>query len=789
MSRRRGRDLREPELDVISETIEPTDEEVKAYIDQYYIDNPNIQRTTFNDGILGITFKKNYGKKPTRQTPQDRLPPQMIDEDDISTEQIDDTIDGVPRQQPTAATNLGGTPTSVGGQNLSSIGNLFGDGNDKGNVLDRIGGRVGQMAEEMAGGSFSNFNKGDNSLPTPAAGTTNPEPDNSHNPEQNNQEAHTTGMDMGQSLEQSSGKGDSEDRPTYQGKANMKGEIMTKVIDAMSDVMSRYLLKGNNRRHLKAAGWGIGNMIPKVMGGDTQTAMNRIGFANSFMADPRAAVVGGAMSMIKSRLDKMDGTNPFEAESNAMNKGATQFNYDANSRSQKVRDIGLFRGIDTYITKSLEGDSLVEKAKNYLTAEANQQTTPNGNHRMKLQTDDLEEVKFISHSAVMPYIVLACVFYKAYHQKDLDVSKYHGMFKDYVLKRAMKTILKDVLGLDKNVAAYAVDVLEKVPQQLIDAFVRNIDNKQPLFDDEKQIINNFVDYVRKEYRLYFDGGYYDAVRKLQGQNIDLVGLMNGLSTSRVLHLFATQIAMGDNVVWEAINNQGLFLGLLELTAIHSRGTQDLGGRTGDDFLDQMYAMGIVRYSQTNTIKGKKQNKVLNALMSVEREKTQDVAVIKKDGNDIIVVLKGSDFVNTKREKGDIVPPDYEANLENVAGSSDFYTTPRYTQSNKKIQEAIAEAKRTNGKVSVVGYSLGGRLGLSLSSHYHSVPFYIYEPVVPINDEMDNVFSNLKHSNVKIFRVDNSSISQNLEHYKDKYNLKYKTIKQNKFSSHSMDNFN
>ncbi len=615
-------------------------------------------------------------------------------------------------------------------------------------------------------------------LPTPAAGTTNPEPDNSHNPEQNNQEAHTTGMDMGQTADQTSGKGDSEDRPTYEGKANMKGEIMTKVIDALSDVMSRYLLEGNNRRHLRSAGWNIGNVIPQVVGGDAKTAMDRIGFANAFMGDPRAAVIGGAMSMLKQRLDKFGGSNVFEGESNLMD-----------SRSQKLRDIKMFRGMDTYITKSLEGDSLVDKAKNYLVAEANHATTPNGNHRIKLKTDDLEEVKFISHSAVMPYIVLACVFYVAYHKRDLEIRNYHGMFKDYILKRALKKILKDVLGLDKNIAAYAVDILESVPQQLIDAFVRNIDNKQPLFDDEKQIINNFRDYIRKEYRLYFDGGYYDAVRKLQGQNIDLVGLMNGLGTARVLHLFATQIATGDNVVWEALNNQGLFLGLLELTAIHSRGTQDLGGGgTADDFLEQTYAMGIVRYNQTNTIPTKKPNKILNALKSVEREKTEDVAVIKRDGKDIIVVLKGSDFKNTKREKGDIVPPDYEANLENVAGSTDLYNTQRYTQSNKQIEKAIAEARKENGKVSVVGYSLGGRLGLSLASHYHSIPFYIYEPVIPKNDEMENVFSQLKNSNVKIYRVDNSSISQNLEHYKDKYKLKYKTIKQKRFSSHSIENF-
>ncbi len=610
-------------------------------------------------------------------------------------------------------------------------------------------------------------------LPTPAAGTTDPHPDNTHNAEANNQEAHTTGMDMGQSAETQVSQGASEDRPTYEGKANMKGQIMTKVIDALSDVMTRYLLQGNNRRHLKATSWTVGNVIPQVIGGDAKTAMDRIGFANAFMGDPRAAAIGGAMSMLKGVTDKMTDT-PFEA---------------TNSVNQRLRDIKLYKGMDTYITKSSEGDSLVDKAKHYLIAEANHATTPNGNHRLKLQTDDLEEVKFVKHSAVMPYIVLACVFYKAYHQSDLDVNSYHGMFKDYILKRALKKILKDVLGLDKDVSAFAVDVLEAVPQELINAFVRNIDSKQPLFDDEKQIINNFVSYIRSEYRSYFDGGYYDAVRKFQGQNIDLVALMNGLATSRVLHLFATQIATGDNVVWEAINNQGLFLGLLELTAIHHRGTQDLGGGgTGDDFLEQAFAVGIVRFNANSSLPNRKQNKILEALKSVEREKTAEVAVIKKNGKDVIVVLKGSDFINTKRGKDDIVPPDYEANLENVAGSRDFYTTPRYLESSKIIEKAIAEAKRTDSRVSVVGYSLGGRIGLSLASHYNSVPFYIYEPVVPINGEMDRVFSNLKHANVKIFRVDNSSISQNLAHYQKKHKLKYSTIPQRRFSSHSVLNF-
>ena len=624
-----------------------------------------------------------------------------------------------------------------------------------------------------------------NFLPTPAAQTTEPadalgeHTDNTHNVDHNNTESHTTGMDLGQTVQRTtgdsgSGLGDSEDRPTYEGKANMKGEIMTKVVDALSDVMSRYLLQGENRRQLKNVNWDIGSVVPRVLGDDAKTAMDRIGFANAFMADPRAAITGSAMNFIKGKIDEMEGTNPFEEEGRMVD-----------SASQKVRDIRLYRGIDSYVTKSLEGDSLVEKAKNYLVAEANGATQKQGMNRMILNNSMTEEVQFIRNKAMMPYIVLACVFYVAYHKNDLDVSQYHGMFKDYVLKRALKKILKDVLGLDKDVSAYAVDILEAVPQELIDAFIRNIDMKQPVFDNERIVIDAFRDKIRREFRMYFKSGYYDAVRKFQGQNIDLVGLMNGLSTSRVLHLFATQIITADNVVWEALNNQGLFLGLLELTAIHSRGTQDDGG-SADDLLEQMYAMGIVRYTPISGIPNRKKNRPLIALKQMEREKTKETAKIYKKGDDIIVALKGSDF--SIREKGDIVPPDYEANLENVAGSTDLYTTSRYKEAQRKINKAIAEAKKTDSRVSVVGHSLGGRIALSLASHYHSIPFYIYEPVIPINAEMDKTFKELKDANVKMFRVENSAISQNLEFYKKKHNLKYMTVPQKRFSSHSIHNF-
>jgi len=126
------------------------------------------QRDVGGSGTLGGNQQRQKPSKaepttPSSFVPDNTLPPQMIDEDDIRTEQIDAPIDGVPRP-PTTATNLGGTPSSVGEQNLSNIGNIFGGagGGDKGNLLDRIGQRAAQMAEEMAGISPEDIDRSSN---------------------------------------------------------------------------------------------------------------------------------------------------------------------------------------------------------------------------------------------------------------------------------------------------------------------------------------------------------------------------------------------------------------------------------------------------------------------------------------------------------------------------------------------------------------------------------------------------------------------------------------------------
>ena len=613
-------------------------------------------------------------------------------------------------------------------------------------------------------------------------------PENTHSLDHNNTEAETTGMDLGQTLQtqpeevQAEGSaGGAEDRPTYEGKINMKGEIITKVIDAVSDVVTEYILnKDDNRRRLRGVPWTFGNVIPQqaiedIGGPNARVAMDRIAFANTFMGSPQTAITGAAISMIKQRIDAIDGTNPFEEV------GRTR-------SDQKLRDIKLFRSIDSYITKSREGDSLVEKAKHYLVAEA-QDITAKATNRMKdLGFIHKEEYRFIRSAVVMPYIILAIGFYFAYHKRDLDVNEYHGVFRDLVLVRIMKFILKKTLGLDKDIANFGIDILENVPQELVTAFVRNIDAKSGVFDNEMVAIKNFVEFIRKEYRETFGGGYYKDVRKLQGSNIDLVGLMNSLHTSRVLHLFAIQISTADNVVWEAINNSGLFLGLLELAAIHARGRQDEGGGelSQDTFLHNSFAVGLVRFKPLGSLpRPKKENKLLSILFELDKSPSTEKFRVVKDGNDYLVAISGSKF---ERQEGEIIDTDYETNLENVAGSPDFLKTDRYLNAQRALEEAIEEAKKTNGTVKVAGYSLGGRIALQLASHYHSIPFYIYEPVVAINDQTDKLFRNIQNANVRIHRINGSSISKHVEDYRKKYRFHLQTLRQKRLSAHAILNF-
>ena len=105
----------------------------------------------------------NQAKSGSGANQPETLPPQIFSEDNTPYQPIDDPIDNLPAPpMPTTSTDLGkSTPSLVGGQSLSGVGDTFGGKSreDKGSILDRIGERVGQMAGEMAGVPLEDFER------------------------------------------------------------------------------------------------------------------------------------------------------------------------------------------------------------------------------------------------------------------------------------------------------------------------------------------------------------------------------------------------------------------------------------------------------------------------------------------------------------------------------------------------------------------------------------------------------------------------------------------------------
>ena len=640
--------------------------------------------------------------------------------------------------------------------------------------------------------------------------------------------------------------GASEDTPTYTGKSHITGVVAKNIVDGISDVLTEYLLnKNNNRRRLREKDhqWVHGPNIPTVANFDPsiEDVVKLFQAGGSFAVNPTAAATGFVASYVKSKLDMQDGTNPFEELSNIQfpetkkkmkalkNIGGYRrdkekwlaeqniSNYRGENDDLAKLTSGLYEGAvqdpkngieDVHITKNFKSESVLKKAAAYILAEALGETHKvDGHIRLTLASiDKKEEYTFIKSTVVAPYIILCLMFYKALHEETLDISKKHGILNDFIYTKAIKYIL-NILGFDEMGMGFALNVLMKLPQELITAFQRNILEATTIKPNEVVKIEEFVEYIRQSYRQTFKNGYYDDVKLLQGKSMDLVGMMNRLASPHVLHLFAIQLQTADDIVWEASNNQGLFLGLIELASIHSRGTQDEGGGVGSNYNrileEETFVIGYINYNYNNnkmrvSRKEIRLNKNLNYLNSLEFGlKNDDLIAITnskkksalfRDGKNIVVALAGSKFKHGI-EKGDLINEDYEANLENIAGSQDFFKTEKYQESEETLKKAIIEAKKTGGKVTVVGYSLGAMTALQLGAHYPDINVEAYEPVVGLNEQTDRMFKEIENRRgIQIYRVGDSSISKHLIEAQQKYRLNIKTIKQTKFSSHSLRNF-
>ena len=579
---------------------------------------------------------------------------------------------------------------------------------------------------------------------------------NTHNIVTNNNRSYNNGQD--------------EDAPTYEGKHNRASKIGTKVVDALGDAMTKYLLHKNNRRQLL----NVNADINKYIDGAT--------FAMGMMKDPMGTAIKGAVGLTKNSLDGIEGQNVFEMLSR---QGILSIEEE---KEIGIKEMGLFRKKES-IAKSHfgtdeNGDIYLKTAQDFLKDKIDGTFSHSKPNRMVLNDSMKEEMVFIKNPVIMPFVIITIALYYALHHKGLNIDDYHSSFSvvDAVVEKGIKIVLKDVLKLDDITTTFALDTLTTMPQELITAFIRNIDSKVGLTNDERNAVDDYTKGIINNYKRLYKEPLDRALKHFQGNNMPLYQLLTELGSDDVLHNLAVELKTADAVLWEAVNNKGLFLGLIELTSIHNKGLGDMV-LSKQDIGNDYYVNGIVRYlGKPNNIK-RLEDVGLNSLVDLERnggklkiEGTNDVGLYK-NGNDYIVAIKGT------KNKQDLLE-----NFENVAGSSDFLETDRYKDADALITKAQRLADRSGGNAHLVGYSLGGTIAGHLATKHQSVKTDVYEPVIPNNAQTKKMLEQTKHSNVLFHKVNNSAISEKLLEFQRLYGFPLKSYNQKRHSSHTLTNF-
>lgn len=558
--------------------------------------------------------------------------------------------------------------------------------------------------------------------------------------------------------------------PTYQGKHNKATKIATHIIDAVGDVMTKYLLEPTNRRKLLNVNADINRYI--------DGASMLLGAVE----DPVGTAIKGAVGMTKSSLDGIEGQNVFEMLSR---KGILTMEEQQDIR---LKELGVFRGkqkiAQNHFGTDENGDIYLKTAHEYLKDKMDGTYKHSKPNRMTLSDNLNEEMVFLKHPATLPFIIIVIVLYRALHDSKFNIDDYHSSFSvvDAMLEQAVSVVLKDVIGLDDKATTFALDCLTTLPQELITAFLRNVDKKVGLTNDERVAIDDYVKRIKGNFKRIYNRTLEKAVKSFQGNNMNLYTMLIELNTDDVLHNIAIQLKTADNVLWEAINNNGLFLGLLELTSIHKKGTGDLF-LTDNDIGNKYFFEGVVRYlGKPNNLKNITDPK-LNILMDMERNngalkiKGGVNTGLYRNGNDYFVAIKGSSL-----------PTDLTQNFNNVAGSQELFNTDRYKEADGLLDEAQNLADKSGGFVHLLGHSLGGTIASHLATKHQGVYVDAYDPVIPLNDMTKKMIKETEHSNILFHTIDNSPISSNLDKYEN-FNLRHRRrYKQKRYSSHSIMNF-
>jgi len=386
----------------------------------------------------------------------------------------------------------------------------------------------------------------------------------------------------------------------------------------------------------------------------------------------------------------------------------------------------------------------------------------------------IEQKKKLGDPVMYPILIIGVSFYLANLSDVFEMPNLDGIMGKY--KRDYIMSLLTMMNVGEEGKQFAMFSLQQLPPELLTAFKKNKDKITSLSFEEAQPIINYVNKLDLKYKELFGEAFYFALEK-ENAGDTLKGLLDNLDNPHTLHEIAMGISTLDSVVYDVMNNDGLFLSLIATIGDKLR---PINMQKEFNFMNHLIE-GIVYYDRNQMPNGPqyKINNDLNVMMEVQNSK-EDVA-LREFGNDVYVAFSGTkdikkDFVRNIIRKG------------NSASQSD----PKYSYTLKRgrtlIEKAKQIAQRKGGEVIILGYSLGSYDAMHSSLVNPTIKTIIYHPYFSQNERTRQLLTDLKDrdANLRVLTTREDPFSVGINYYKDLLNVGY-TRASKYHSPHDLEN--
>lgn len=413
---------------------------------------------------------------------------------------------------------------------------------------------------------------------------------------------------------------------------------------------------------------------------------------------------------------------------------------------------------------------LKEALRNYV------ETTQETRYSRPLTDNKVNEnqMKKLADPVMYPILIIAVNFYLACLSDYFEIPSFEGITGGY--KRDYVMSLLTMMNVSEEGREFAMFSLQQLPRELLSAFKKNKDAITSLSFEEGEPIRNYIMKLELKYKELFNQEFYFALEK-ENAGDTLKALLDNLDNPHTLHEIAMGIKTLDSVLYDVVNNDGLFLSLI---ATIGEKLRPRNMQKEFNFMNHLVE-GIVYYDRNNMPNGPqyKINNELDIMMQVQNSK-EDVSMVER-GNDVYVAFSGTkdvkkDFVRNIIRKGD------------SASQND----PKYNYTLKRgrtlIEKAKQIAQRKGGEVIIMGYSLGSYEALYSSLVNPTLKTIIYHPYFSQNERTRQLLTDLKDrdANLRILTTREDPFSVGINYYKDLLNVGY-TRASKYHSPHDLEN--